>query len=133
VVVICTGVISGAMAEPLIGACDPMLERATATMGRPVPVFADALGVAGYDTEFRVRTTEWNHRCKDKTMSAVHVLTRSKLVAMGVSIAKLVVGFVHASMQEEKFDADLRALGIDPRAARAPIAPSSTRGQTDLR
>ena len=64
------------------------LEEHMAMTKAPVTIFDDFDEVTGYDSDTRLRMTEWT-RDNDSVVSGVHILFRSKLVAMGVSVANL--------------------------------------------
>jgi hypothetical protein len=64
----------------------PILEQ----NGRSI-VFADWWDMTGYDSTARVELTAWMAKMRPR-MSAFHVLVRSRLVAMGVSVANLALG-----------------------------------------
>jgi hypothetical protein len=56
-----------------------------------VEVFHDWYDVTGYDTEARKALTEWN-LAHQSSVVQVHMLVKSKVVAMGVSVASVVAG-----------------------------------------
>jgi hypothetical protein len=66
------------------------LEAALATGVRPI-VFDDFELGAGYDSEVRVRLTGW-HTLHSGELKEVHILVKSGLLAMGVSVANLATG-----------------------------------------
>jgi hypothetical protein len=56
-----------------------------------VLIFTDCENMVGYDTEVRVRFTEWAKRHQDRIGNG-QVLLRSKIVAMAVSVVALATG-----------------------------------------
>ncbi len=56
-----------------------------------IALFDDLLLLRGYDSNVRVQLTDWSRKNK-KSIVAFHILTRSRLVAMGVSVANLALG-----------------------------------------
>jgi hypothetical protein len=70
---------------------------------RPLIGFNDWAGMAGYTTEARVALTKWLFTARGP-VAEMHVLVRSKLVAMGVSVANLLLGgFVVPYARPERF------------------------------
>jgi hypothetical protein len=59
--------------------------------GRRPDVFHDWELMTGYDSAVRVAITDWYRGVRDR-VGKVHVLTSSRLVAMGVSVVSLAVG-----------------------------------------
>ncbi len=57
----------------------------------PLHMFFDGADVEGYETPFRTGLTEWL-RAEGKRVVGAHALVRSKLVAMGASLASLALG-----------------------------------------
>jgi len=97
----CVGHASIEFAEPIATATATLFEK-----GRPV-VFDDWECVTGYDSALRVKLTEW-HKAHEDRMERTHILVGSRLLAMGVSVANLVMGGrldVYASRRE--FEAQL--------------------------
>jgi hypothetical protein len=56
-------------------------------------IFVDAYELDGYDSEVRVAATDWLKQNKDR-VRAQHMLVRSKLGKMGLSVASLTLGGV---------------------------------------
>jgi hypothetical protein len=56
-----------------------------------VLIFTDCEHMIGYDTEVRVRFTEWAKRYRDR-IGLGQVLLKSKIVAMAVSVVALATG-----------------------------------------
>jgi len=59
--------------------------------GQRPAVFHDWEGMTGYDSKARVSMTQWYAKVR-KQVTGVHVLTKSRLVAMGVQVVALAVG-----------------------------------------
>jgi hypothetical protein len=98
------------LTSPAVRRKDAVLAKA-----RRVRVFYDFWEMPTYDSEMRTEWTRWlaTHRA---SLDSLHVLARSKLVLMGVSVANLALGgIVRTHSTREPFDAQLRAAGIDPR------------------
>lgn len=73
-----------------------------------IALFDDLERVTGYDTAVRVRLTAWGREHRSHIV-AHHILTRSKLVAMGVSVASLALGgAIEAHSRRDSFDGALR-------------------------
>lgn len=79
------GYMTREMAQRVIEHASPLYEA-----GGVVHGFHNWLAMAGYDSICRVELTAWvlQHR----SQSTLHIATASRLVAMGVSVAKLAVG-----------------------------------------
>ena len=73
-----------AMAHLIIDAAEPLYQRGF------VHGFHDWFGMTGYDSQSRIDLTNWvlGHRAQSRLFIGV----RSKLVAMGVSVANLALG-----------------------------------------
>jgi hypothetical protein len=56
-----------------------------------IGVMFDCWDMTGYDSEFRVQTSAWGSK-HQSVLEESFMVTRSKLVAMGISVANLAVG-----------------------------------------
>lgn len=81
-----TGYYSADMVDDYIVAMERALDR-----GRPITGFHDWADMPNYDTICRKKLTDWVLRHMAKT-AGHHILVQSKLVAMGVSTANLLLG-----------------------------------------
>jgi hypothetical protein len=104
-----------AHAEAIVRRFDEALAR-TPTLR----VFDDWEAGEGYESEVRVRLTEFT-RTRGARIASTHVLIRSKLFAMGLSVANLALGGrLHVTASRADFEAALRAaLGRDRERRRA--------------
>jgi hypothetical protein len=85
----------------------PDLEEAIAR-NRSIEFFADGGDLEGYDTPFRVEWTEWFKANRDN-LADVHVLVRSSIARMGLSVANLATGgMLRPYYSAASFDAALR-------------------------
>ena len=66
------------------------LERLTAPL-REFHLFNDSEALSSYDPELRVLMTRWVERSRPRLIKN-HVLVRSKIVAMGVAVASMLLG-----------------------------------------
>jgi hypothetical protein len=69
-----------------------MTQRADTIVARGrVRIFFDFWDMPTYDSEMRIQWTNWlaKHRAR---LDEIHIVARSKLVAMGVSVANLALG-----------------------------------------
>src|SRR5512139_572040 len=84
------GSITGHYAESMVG---PYLAEMTKALGqgRKVVGFHDWSGMTSYDTQCRLKMTDWVLRHRTETEQHKILLT-SKLVAMGVATASLIIG-----------------------------------------
>ncbi|MEI8255253.1 MAG: hypothetical protein WCJ30_06215 [Deltaproteobacteria bacterium] len=64
-------------------------EAAIARFGSVV-VFDDWEAAIGYDSDVRLRLTEWTRK-RQPALPEIHILVGSKIVAMGLSVAAMVV------------------------------------------
>jgi hypothetical protein len=96
----------------------PDLEEAITRNGR-IEFFADGGGLEGYDTQFRVEWTDW-FKANRSNLVDVHVLVRSSIARMGLSVANLATGgMLRPYYSSGEFDAALRKRA--PAWLRAPI------------
>ena len=101
-------------------------ERILSRCGR-IAIFDDLEKLQGYDSDVRIRLSKWarEHRSQIVTF---HILTRSKVVAMGVTVANLALGGrICAHAIRSAFDAEL-ALEIRRGGKRGERMPSSGSG-----
>jgi hypothetical protein len=74
-----------------------------------VTLFDDLDGLTGYDPGVRAGLTEWVNQNKG-AVTAVHILVRSRVVAMGVGVANMVLrGVISAHSDRAVFDRELEA------------------------
>ncbi|MFO0694563.1 MAG: hypothetical protein U0230_13465 [Polyangiales bacterium] len=84
------------------------LERAVAQHGT-LRVFDDWEEATGYESEVRVRLTEWTKRHRE-AIPLTHILVRSKLLAMGLSVANLAIdGGLEVHTTRAAFERELAA------------------------
>jgi hypothetical protein len=77
-------------------------------------LFNDNDEMDGYDSAFRTTMTEWAQKHKER-LQCTHVLVRSRLVAMGVTVAQLVLRENLKMYADRKsFEAAFAALGGMP-------------------
>jgi hypothetical protein len=73
-----------------------------------IALFDDLEELTGYESELRIRLTEWSRKNRSKVVG-FHIFTRSRLVAMGVTVANLALGgTIRAHLRRETFEAALR-------------------------
>jgi hypothetical protein len=65
-------------------------ERIVRTHGK-LAIFDDLEDLRGYDSDVRTKLTAWSRENRPKIV-AFHILVRSKIVAMGVSLANMAIG-----------------------------------------
>jgi hypothetical protein len=92
-----------------------MTRRADAVLARGrITLFFDFWTMPTYDSEMRTEWTSWlvSHRAR---LDGLHVVARSKLVAMGVSVANLALGGIIKSYPAETgpFERALKASGLE--------------------
>jgi len=92
-----------------------MTRRADAIIARSkITLFFDFWTMPTYDSEMRTEWTSWlvSHRAR---LEGLHVVARSKLVAMGVSVANLALGGIIKSYPAETgpFEKVLKAAGLE--------------------
>lgn len=56
-----------------------------------IALFDDLENLEGYDSTVRLKLTTWSRENRSKIV-AFHILTRSRIVAMGVTVANLALG-----------------------------------------
>jgi len=82
--------ISGYLEKSLVPRIKEPTERLIACGLRP-RIFNDWWDMSGYDAEARNKLTEWTLRIRHNIASD-HILVRSKIVSMGVSLANVALG-----------------------------------------
>jgi hypothetical protein len=93
-------------------------ERVVANSDR-ARVFVDAEDTTGYESEVRIEATEHMRRIRPRLLS-VQLLVRSKIVAMGVSVANLALGgFMTVHTRRAAFDAALAAAAASGKGSAA--------------
>jgi hypothetical protein len=70
---------------------DSVYDRTLAQLSSPTHVFIDCEDQTGYDAAFRTGITEWGKRVVPRSTTYC-LFVRSRLVAMGVTLAKLLGG-----------------------------------------
>jgi len=99
-------------------------DRLAASTSDPIEVFHDWERVTGYDSEVRTEYTRWS-RPHLHRLGGLHVLIRSRLVAMAISVYRAAVGAVitaHYDLRE--FD-KARAEAILRRRRKSEPPPAS--------
>jgi hypothetical protein len=81
------GVISGDAVERFIA----MLDREIAGGAKQISFFHDWEHIDSYDPAMRKRLTEWRRNNPAGITKAIHILVRSKLVAMGVAASAVLL------------------------------------------
>jgi hypothetical protein len=86
--------------------------------GTPLTVFHDWELAEGYEPALRPRFTDWYLHVRSKT-SGIHVLTRSKLVTMGVSLVSIATGNeIRAYRERKPFERALEAAVLEAKVSR---------------
>jgi hypothetical protein len=96
------GYLESDFADPIAGA----LDAALAERGK-LHIFVDAYNLDGYEPRVRTSATEWlkAHRAR---VEVQHMLVRSKITRMGLSVASLALGGVlQGHSARATFDAEL--------------------------
>lgn len=75
----------------------------------PLIMFCNWEAMTGYDPDCRRRLTDW-HKQHAKDIEKGHILLKSKLVAMGVSVANMVLGgsAIETYSNKTKFEMAMR-------------------------
>jgi hypothetical protein len=85
----------------------------------PVSAFNDWLGMDGYDSEARIALTDFVFASR-RQFDSIHILLRSKLVSMGVSVADLALGgMIQAYTEPQPWKEALYAASRPSRSASA--------------
>jgi len=82
--------ITGYLEKDIVPKITQPIDRLIAQGVRPV-IFNDWWELTGYDSDARLKLTDWIFWVRGKIVGS-HVLVRSKIVSMGVSIANLALG-----------------------------------------
>ncbi len=75
-----------------------------------ITILADFWDMPGYDSGLRVELSAWG--AGHRSIFDLHVVSRSKLVTMGVAVASLAMGGTKSHSQRASFDAEAKALGF---------------------
>jgi hypothetical protein len=110
---ILAGQLSGDLPEDLAPAYNAFLQGVLAQAPR-IMVFLDAAHLVNYETGYRQRTVS-GHKAADARIEALHILFGSKLVALGVQAANIILRNMVAHTSRAAFDAAL-AKAIAERA-----------------
>lgn len=101
------GMLSGDSAKPILDFYESLMVR-----GAAITSFIDASEVSSVDSEFRDRASGWSksHPNKNET----HVLLRSKMVEMAISLMNLFSGRpgMHAYTDRAKWEGAAKKLGV---------------------
>ncbi|HEV8247873.1 MAG TPA: hypothetical protein VGP93_18995, partial [Polyangiaceae bacterium] len=68
-------------AQPILDECERL-----GAGGRPIHLFGDLGRLDKYESQLRLQTTDY-FRAHRAALAGIHVLVRSRLVAMGVAVA----------------------------------------------
>jgi hypothetical protein len=114
-----------AFAEPITEAFDRVLANSDS-----IRLFFDAESLENYDSTLRTSLTDRFVRDR-KRLSELHVLVRSKIVSMGVSVANMALGGMVVSHTErstfsDAIDSALHAAGVVGFSARVLESPASS-------
>jgi hypothetical protein len=107
------GHLDGAITDRLL----ELTEQRLATTERRVVGFHDWSELESYETSARLRMTSWVLERRDRC-EAIHILSRSRLVSMGVAVANMALGrflVSYGPCERDRFDAALQA-AISARA-----------------
>lgn len=99
-------------------------DRLAASTREPIEAFHDWEDVTSYDSEVRTEYTRWSKTHLDR-LGGLHVLIRSRLVAMAISVYRAAVGgVVTAHYDRREFD-KVRAEAILRRRRLSEPPPAS--------
>jgi hypothetical protein len=114
------GFLTSEFVAHIVDHCDRALEEAL-----KVEVFVDGYELDGYDPEIRNGASNWLRRNAPRVI-AQHMLVRSRLTKMGLSVVSLAFGgLIRGHHERKEFDADLavavrRARSVGATSARVP-------------
>lgn len=96
------GFLTSEFAAHIVDHCDRALDEAL-----KVEVFVDGYELDGYDPEIRNGASDWLRRNSARVI-AQHMLVRSRLTKMGLSVVSLAFGgLIRGHHERRSFDADL--------------------------
>lgn len=99
------GFLVGSFAPHIVNTLNGVLSKGI----RP-HIFVDCYDLVGYDSEVRVASTNWLKQHRDDVVCQ-HMLVRSKLTKMGLSVASLALGGVLVGHSTRaSFDAELQSV-----------------------
>jgi hypothetical protein len=105
----------GELAAPILRRWDEGLRKS-----ERLTLLCDFWEMPGYESSLRLALTDWSveHRAR---LEPIHVLTRSRLVSMGVAVANLALGgLIKVYTLRTNYDLALQKLGV-------PIKPGGSR------
>ncbi|MDI3290747.1 hypothetical protein [Polyangium sp. 15x6] len=111
--------VSGYLEKDIVSKITQPVDKQIGQGVKPI-IFNDWWDLAGYDSDARLKLTDWIFWIRGKIVGS-HILVRSKIVSMGVSIANLALGgmlTVYTDRQEFTL--------AYHRALRQSMKPSST-------
>jgi hypothetical protein len=108
----------GHMSADVVPFVENAVDRVLAVDVRP-DIFVDLAEMTGYDSAYRIEITQWGGRIRNR-VNEFSLLTRSTLIAMGVSLSNLALGgFMSATTRRSEFDTKIdRAVRRGPTPAR---------------
>jgi hypothetical protein len=111
----------GHFSKDLIRPYTETIDRCIAQLGSPIEKFNDWEGLENYDSENRVEITNWAIK-RRAMLRTVHVLARSKIVQVGLSIANIALGgFISVHGNRVSFEAAFKDATTIPRARQATL------------
>lgn len=82
--------VTGYLEKDIVAKITAPVDRLIAVGNKPI-IFNDWWELTGYDSDARLKLTDWIFWIRGKIIGS-HILVRSKIVSMGVSIANLALG-----------------------------------------
>ncbi|MDI1478416.1 hypothetical protein [Polyangium sp. y55x31] len=82
--------VSGYLEKEIVSKITQPIDKLIGQGAKPI-IFNDWWELAGYDSDARLKLTDWIFWIRGKIVGS-HILVRSKIVSMGVSIANLALG-----------------------------------------
>lgn len=82
--------VTGYLEKDVVGKITHPIDKLIGQGARPI-IFNDWWELSGYDSDARLKLTDWIFWIRGKIVGS-HILVRSKIVSMGVSIANLALG-----------------------------------------
>ncbi len=82
--------VTGYLEKEIVAKITHPVDRLIGQGARPI-IFNDWWELSGYDSDARLKLTDWIFWIRGKIVGS-HILVRSKIVSMGVSIANLALG-----------------------------------------
>jgi len=122
--------VTGYLEKDIVAKITAPIDRLIAVGNKPV-IFNDWWELTGYDSDARLKLTDWIFWIRGKIIGS-HILVRSKIVSMGVSIANLALGgMLTVYTDRSEFTLAYHKAMRHSASVRPPPSPPSSPGESN--